>query len=598
MLRVLRAHLWKEWREQRRALFVLVAVCALVPLAIAFAAGTIGPSSMPLAEWSALGSGLLAAAMLGSDLVPREVSRRAASGIGLHGRLDGALGASLIAKACVFVCAIAVLVGVGYGIGSLVDTARGVELTVATYGLDFDGMVVVALAVVPWIFAVSALVARGIWSVPMGLIGGLGAYGVAGVGGVLVESWPLATVILVCNALAAFGVAWAGHVRGHRAGPSPRTAALVGGTALAMVALPSAALGGSAVWSALSVDPTRNDFRIDWFAPIEGSSRLIVNGSRVVRHSSAQGTLFDSWHELHRAFEFDLETGEWTPLWDRDSECDPLSSASEEMGYRYFRRGSRKVLYDDGARIWDSRERRFLDKNEAKAFERSRSERANNWARLGRGMYEDLELPYDERTIVDPKSGHSIALADLMSETWRAKAVLVRDGSWVVTYGSGEAKLYDPSSGHLESAPRVAELLEWSLGIDRLLPDGRLIGRDGKHVVVFDPEAPFDLEVLRGFTFEHPERTYLSFFRDWQSLEGESAMRRLVDLYDGGSRAAVAMLDFESMELRAVILDDWPSWYGHWVSDDRAIVQVGVNRIVEIDFESCTTRTVFPRFDD
>jgi|GEM_PF-3824931 len=610
---ILKAHLWKEWREQRWALGALALVCVAAPIALAIAARSLGFARAPFAEWTALCSGVLAAVLLGSDLVPREVARRGTCGVALMARLSGAAAAAFTAKVAVFVIGIALCTSLGFASGWTVDFARAVDVGASVYGVDFVGIALVAGAAVPWIFAASTLVVRGIWSVPLGLVAGLGIWGVVALGGVLTDSAPVSALFLALNAIAALVVAWFGFVRGHASGPAPRRAALLGGATLGVFALPTAALGGSAAWQELSVDPNDASFEVEWFVLVEGGERVLVQGTQQRRHPSAPGELFDPWLERARAFEFDLATGAWTALWERNTAFEASGASVDDRQCRFFT--VRSIADGRGApgRVWDARERCFVE-DDAVDAEIEATIEANGvhaWESLGRGIYESGAVPRSERIVVDPDTGHRVALRALASGDGAVPfCVLVRDGRWVLAFhpfdealrrrdGSySSIELYDPTTGERERAEGVARLLGSSLGIGRLLPDGRLVGRDGASIVVFDPEAPGDAVAVGGFAFEDLEHSGLAVLGRTSGSESATALFML--LHDGFERRAVARLRLDASSpdtwhLDVVELEDRTScWNATVIGADRLLFQTRRDTIVEVDFVAGTARTVFP----
>ncbi|QDU83501.1 hypothetical protein Pla163_06000 [Planctomycetes bacterium Pla163] len=601
MLRVLRAHLWKEWREQRRALCVLAGVCALAPVLLSFAPRPLGLDATPFAEWVALGGGVLAAVMLGSDLVPREVAAAGRTcGVALHGRLERGLAASLVAKALLFVFGIATSASIGLAAGAACDGARGVRLDAGAFGVDYLGIVLVATAFVPWIFAASSLVVRGIWTLPLAAIGALGVFSVVAIASVLAESVVATVGILVVNACAAFLVAWIGHVRGHRSGTSPRSAAVGGGAFLALVSLSTGAIGGSRLWSEFEVDPMADDFRIEAFVWAEGGDRLIVQGSREVRHPTARGRLLDGWQESLRAFEVDLATGAWTPLWERGSRF---------WIPHYGIDGSQVThcLVDDGEgdtpaerwRLWDVADRTFVAASLRDELEAGPDGRpAPYWSALGRGRNVDPTLPRAERTILDPLTGYRAKLQDLADEGGAVPhTVLVRDGRWVLGCSWGSVQLFDPVT-LTRMTPGA-----WSTGLEgtklhgRLLPDGRLLGHDGSHLAIVDPDDRRRVERIEGFRFETRDRTAL-YFGDETFVDASRAQVRLLWMIDG-ERRFLGRLRIDALAVDVVEIGGrFSGASAVWIDDDRALVVYDEREILEIDFESGTTRTVSPILED
>lgn len=604
-VRVLKAHLWKEWREQQRTLVVLSTLIAAAPFALWWSEDPLGLGHAPLAELFGLLGGVIAAVVFGSDLVPREVARRGTCGVGLASRTPAATTAAFVAKSLCLAAAIATCALIGLAGGWGVDAARGIEVGATVYGVDFLGICLVAGAAVPWVFAASTLVVRSIWSVPLGLVGGLGIWGVVALGGVLTDSAVVSGVFLALNTAAALFVAWVGFVRGHAFGPAPRRAALLGGAALGVLALPTAALGGSAAWQELSVDPNDASFEVEWFVLVEGGERVLVQGTQQRRHSSAPGELFDPWLERARAFDVDLATGAWTALWERNTAFDASGASVDDHQGRYF--NVRSIADGRGvpARVWDALGRRFVEDDAVDAEIEANS--VHSWATLGRGVYESRAVPRSERVVVDPVTGHRVALQDLASSDGALPfCALVRDGRWVLVFHpfdealrrrDDSIELYDPTTGERERVDDVARLLGSSLGIGRLLPDGRLVGRDGASIVVFDPEAPESAVAVGGFAFENLENSSFAVFG--RTTRNESSTAPFVLLHDGVERTAVGRLRLDASSpdtwrLDVVELEDGTScWNATVIGPNRLLLQTQSDTIVEVDFDAMGMRIVF-----
>lgn len=574
------------------------------PLALGFASQHLGLAAAPLAEWCALAGGVLAAVLVGSDLVPRDVERRAPCGVGLASRLPGALAASFVGKVLLFTAALAVCSALGFASGRITDLARAIEVDSSAYDVDLLGVALVAGAAAPWIFAASTLVVRAIWSVPLGLVAGSGVYGVAALGGVLTDSAVVSALFLALNASAALVVAWFGFVRGHANGPAPRRAAVLGGAALAVLTVPTIAFGGSAAWSELSIDPNADGFRIQSIVLVEGGERILVQATQQRRHPSAPGELFDPWFEQYRAFEIDLATGAWTPLWERNTAFDAPSPRVGDPPYRYVTVHSIADGRGSEGRVWDARERRFVGDDALDAVIEATVEAsgADDWRRLGRGTYESRDVPRDERVVLDPATGHRVAMKELASDDGaRPVCALVRDGRWVLSFHrfdeatrrrEDSIELYDPATGERERVDDVARLLRSSLGFGRSLPDGRLLGREGSSIVVFDPESPATAIEIRGFTFEHEEHSSLLTLD--RRIGSPSAGHLFLLIHDGLGRCCVGRLQLDTLELDVVELEERSSvWNATVIEADRLLLQTRRDTLVLVDLDAWTVRTVF-----
>jgi hypothetical protein len=261
-----RAHLWKEWREQR----ALLGWAVLALAALALGGGLCAPSRLvpnDIAVWfviAALGIGFVG---LAGDLVPGEARR---AQLGLLVRTPGALRASFIAKLAVLGLGIAVLVVAGTALGMLcrwlADLGERMPRTdslghaPAVIPWIVGGVAVTA----PWAFAVSCWLSRGASVLPAtaltlaAVVGPPLLVGLAHSGPVGAAELATGVVLLFAGGVLA---AWLSFVRGLRFGKH-RGAALGGALAALVFVVPGWLWSGHAAWRWHHVDPNGRDVAI------------------------------------------------------------------------------------------------------------------------------------------------------------------------------------------------------------------------------------------------------------------------------------------------------------------------------------------------
>lgn len=456
-----RLYLWKEWREQRTALFALALLLpALVTLIGYQLPRRLATSTTFVAVVTAL-SVVLMLVVVGGELLGGERRREL---VWLE-RLPRGLGAAFPAKLFVFVGTTAMALVAGFALAFGVTQLRG-----GAFGGSFQPSrdlqhvlltVGCAVAVAPWVFSASAWCPRG----PLAFAGGaLLALGLAfplfafDHFGYQPEVWELVagSTLFLAGALVS---AWVGFNR-QRLGASLGSVCLRGGGCGVLALVP--------FWPWAGVQLQARD------AIVLGSEDCLL-GVAWVSEDARVALLevqVDSPRWRHpvpsRALWIDLEHGkfhelplEWPTFW-----REGLATERSASGYASF-----SVRSEDGCLAFEARTGEPVN-GEGLPSEPVHFEAAGH----GWSYYDDEY----ERVFIDPYSGLELGESEL-GISW-GDEVYIGPRGWLIH--DTEWQEYDPATARLEPANWLASVIS---GIE-LLPDGRLFARlDSDEFVLADP---------------------------------------------------------------------------------------------------------------
>jgi hypothetical protein len=236
----LRAHLWREWREQR---FAILAVGVVVPLLIVATSLFLSPSVVADTVFHLGGMAIAVLAMLltvGGDLLAGD-----ARGLQVRWleRLPSGLPTAFRGKLVFFAFSLIGAIAYGYGCALVVSIVRGPGP--AHPGTELLFVPVATLCLASWAFACSAWSLRG----GMGLVGACFAVALFATPAWLLyrgvyrpSSWELVTLAIVL-VLGGYPCGWFAYVRGRRFGRGAGSSLLYG--FVPVLALGSAAFGWS-----------------------------------------------------------------------------------------------------------------------------------------------------------------------------------------------------------------------------------------------------------------------------------------------------------------------------------------------------------------
>jgi hypothetical protein len=586
------AHLDKEWREQRRGLVALLALAALAPLMSLVLPERFLPDTAPIAWLATLAAAALAACLLASDLVPREVAP-GSSGTALLARLPHGLSRALHGKALVFVAGIACAAVLAAVSGSIADVVRG-GLDAHVWGFDTHFAAVVVLALLPWPFAASTFVTRGLWSVPVALLGAWPAWGLVIGLYVLVPNDAQRVLVLLSNAVAAYAVARIAFVGGHAGGPSTRRALLRGASALAGVCLPLAGYMAHAHHMSTTVEPARDDFRIASFCVDAAGERAWVDAycsdwTLPLRADPRRRHETDN----RRSFVVDVDDGDWKFVGAHGSRVQALHSFG--LPGTLARPGQSFVQLSIGAEdsVIDTDTERRLTADEVRALGAEDRSFGWEWYSLGRGRLRRTGPGVFDRVYVDPVTGIEIAYAELFDEDKKSPhQVVVRDGSWLTVRGYGITELLDPRTLERRAAPDI-----FTDRMDSEVPmlfDGRVVVLDREQrLFAVDPDAPEAAEEFAGLS-ERFGRVVVRWLEPWSERSARGPFLARVDAEHGEPHYVALAFDPPRL-VAAVPSENTSHWYGAWLDAERALVLENDRHLVEIDFARGTRRVVFPR---
>ncbi|MCB9914579.1 MAG: hypothetical protein H6828_05450 [Planctomycetes bacterium] len=464
------AHLWREWREHRRAL-VFLAVC------LAFAAAALstlvpmtalrGPEPV---RWCAV---LVAGTVLvsvGSDLFARERQRGTSAWLA---RLPHGLERAFAAKLAFFALLVLGTVAYGLALGYAVALARTGYLPAHVLDDLNPWSVALATLLLVWVFAASAWVKSSALSVPvaalfLALVGGP-AWWMVSHAGTFGLSRASLDVQLGCFALGAVASAWVAFVRGElRRGA--RTSALAASLGVAALSFaPSWAWAGQKYLDLQVTTPRAVGAYLG-----RGERFAFVNVANELPNDPR--TRFGS---LEAAVLVDLETGERRTV--------GSSSRSTWQTPRRFNHGGGLV---DGARLpyaelWDvpvlgtdftkrwfagdtaleldaqPEAPELLDELGWPPASRPSADEVYTAVSAGRGYCLRIHHSDDDRYRMlhwDPVTGICVDLSASLGLS-AADGVLsayVRDGCWLVQLRSAPPCWYDPATQTLERAEEIA----------------------------------------------------------------------------------------------------------------------------------------------
>jgi len=587
------AHLSKDWHEQRRGIVALLVLALLAPLASLFLPEALLPSSAPIAYFAALVCGSLAALMLASDLVPREVTT-GASGVGLLARLPKGLQQALHGKFLLFAVGSVSAALLAWSSGAVVDAVRG-GLDARAWGFDTRFALFVAAAVLPWLFTGSTLVTRGMWTAPVALLSSWPAFVLTITLVVLATNDTHRVIILAVNSALAYLVARAAFVGGHASGRSPRRAVQRGAVALVCVSLPLASYMAHAFLLARSVDPTRPDFRIRYFVVDSTGERVWIDA-----HGPDLMEQFVTrrWHtsgENRRAFVVDIDAGTWEHAGPHDSWIRPVDTGgpgAARPGYDYV-----SVSHRGQDVFRNATTKQPLDEAELGALVDALKQRPQPpmWYAVGRAEVRRAGPDPLDWVYVDPQSGLQVASRELIDEHGVGPyGVTVRGGSWLIRPRTGGPELFDPLTRATRPAPR--ELENFALGGPPMMFDGRFaVLNSDRRLVAVDPDAPQSPEDFAGLAerFGRIELVWIDELTSWTADTGGPVLAHVhaehgephyVALALDPPRLVGGLPSSGAVERRSA-----------WLDDSRALVLEDNRRLVELDFARGTRRVVFPR---
>jgi len=445
-----RLYLWKEWREQRGALFALALLLpALVTLIGYQLPRRLATSTTFVAVVTAL-SVVLMLVVVGGELLGGERRRELA----WLERLPRGLDAAFPAKLSVFVgtTAMALVAGfaLGFGVtqlrggasGSSFQPARDLEHLLLTIGC--------AVAVAPWVFSASAWCPRG----PLAFAGGaLLAFGLAfplfafDHFGYQPEAWELVagSTLFLAGALVS---AWVGFNR-QRLGASLRSVCLSGGGCGALALVPFWPWAGLQLHArhAIVLDSEDCRFGVAWVSEDARVAILEVQVDSSRWHTSVPSRAV--WIDLERA-EFHELPVDWPGFWRQG-----LATERSASGYESF-----SVRSEDECLAFDARTGEPVRGEGLPSDPVNLESAGHGW------YYRDDEY---ERVFIDPYSGLKLGESEL-GLTW-GDEVYIGPHGWLLH--DTEWQEYDPATARLEPADWLASVIS---GIE-LLPDGRLLAR-------------------------------------------------------------------------------------------------------------------------
>lgn len=461
-------YFWKEWREQRTALFALAFLLPVVVLAVAFAlpARQVGrPFFTGAAGWIGLVTTLV---VVGGELLSVE---RRTGGTWLE-RLPASRAGAFPAKLALHVlsAAFALAYGTLLGAGAAFLRGRGEQLLAAAPS-EFDwvvGQLPVALGLAAWTFAASAWSPRGMIALGAGaLVFGLLALPIwAHEGmGYRPAAWelPAAFALGLAGALAS---SWAGFVRGRRFVRGAGASATHGLSAGALCMLP---LWG---WSAFQLEERDG---IDLTAPgCEFNTTWVTPDGRVV-FLEVSRTLerWNGWRS--HVLVVDLERGSWQSIAGPGATLsiihDPDAGPLAEPGWLLVWSVPERLAFDprSGEPLGDFG-------SDSKSDSDPESDGCKYITAAGHGWvcFDD-----EDSFVVDPYRGTETALRAL-GLSYASELRVGQDG-WLLQDWPDWLE-YVPETGELQPADWMASV--FNLG--PMLPDGRILAelRDATYGLV------------------------------------------------------------------------------------------------------------------
>ncbi len=329
-------HLWREWREHRRSLYLLVGCLTLAVFMLSQQLSENAQRDPTTVRWTALLVIATVTISVGSDLFASEKQRGTDAFLR---RLPGGLGSAFCAK-LVFFCLLitgATLFGLGLGTAAFVSNAGSLPQGVLSFAHPWEFTIYVAGLL--WVFAISTWVKSAALTLPSA------ALFLAGIswpgwlllfkGGLFSVTGLLLAIFLALAISGALVCSWTSFVRAGRRGHSHRRATIQGLVLACLFFVPSWAWAGKRY---LVLQETQLTFK--WAQLGEEGRHAFVTLRREPTHGSGK---FKQKSRIGHAAIVDMLTAQvkWvggrnSSKWNTFAPRPGTSILAEERGYPVF----------------------------------------------------------------------------------------------------------------------------------------------------------------------------------------------------------------------------------------------------------------------